>query len=808
MPPQLRSRSRAHVGALLAIVVVAAVASSGGAATGATSGTVVGATVPATTSLGTAGCPTSTTNVTDFGTLVPGTSNVTSSNCVVAWGSSNSSSMLRAYQSDGVGTTMGATSNVWATRGTPDTGYNFDVAAADASTAFVAAGGVGVRTTTNSGSGWTTVSLAGENVTEVAAAPGASTTAIATSTVGGIYRTTNTGTSWPAEASGTVVPLRDATMVDATNAFAVGDNGVVRKRTTAGGSTWLAATSVGTSPLRAVSAVSTSVLFVGGIDGVAARSPDGGATWATVSGCTGISDIVATNATTAYATHYGGSISTISWSGSALTCTPITANVDIGEDLRSIDVGPGGVLWAAGVRGTLMRSSNAGATWQRIRPASAMDFDGVATPADGSVWLGGSSGTVVRSPTGASFAVVRVETTDSTSVQDMVSFSDHELVTVGGQVDRGATWQASIRTTTDGGTTWTSRTSNTTEALFSVSGSRALLVAVGDDGVIDRSLDAGATWSAAQVAPGVRLWGVDMVDEFTGWAVGDGGTILRTVNGGDSWVAQASPVTTGLRAVSAVDANLAFAIGMQGRILRTTDGGATWTALAGVPTAQALDDVVAVDASTVYVAYGYQTMLASTNASAGSPTWTNRSTGSGQDSLAIDAVSRAKIFVSTAWGYVASSTDGGVTWITTSVASGNSFTYAVDALDENTVWAGGSMNNIVRMLPQGGATDFGDYADAGPNWSSGTAMFGACLMASTGVNVTPVWTVDGICGTSGTGVWRGIAATSALPAAKVAGASAATSATSSFRFGVRVPANQPAGRYSAGINFEVLAPDA
>jgi photosystem II stability/assembly factor-like uncharacterized protein len=782
-----------------------------GGSNAATSNVVVSVNVPNATSLTMGGCPSSTPGVTELGVVQPGASAVTSSNCVVGWGSSNNSSMLRAYQSDGTGTAMGAASPTWALRSTQDNAYNFDVAAASGSIAYVASGSAGLRATSNGGGAWTTVAPGGApNMTAVAVAPGASGTAIASSSNGSIYRTTTTGASWPAETSGTAATLRDLSMVDATNAFAVGDGGVVRVRTTAGSSTWSAGASIGTSPLRGVSAVSTSVVFVVANDGKAARSGNGASSWSTASGCGSLQSVAAFDANNAIAVGYGGTVDLVTWNGTTLTCSGISDAIDVGEDLRSVWVVPTTTtVYAAGVRGTLMKSLNGGTSWTRLSPGASPEFDSVAAPSDGSVWLAGGSGTVARTPDGTTWAVVREGTSDSTTDQDIVALSASSAVTVGGQVDRGGTWQASIRTTTDGGTTWTSRTSNTTESLFSVAaGSPTALVAVGGNGAAVRSTDAGATWTTAATGVSVRLWSVDMVDENTGWAVGDGGTILRTRNGGATWTQQASPVTTSLHAVSAVDENVAFAVGTRGRILRTVDAGATWTSLTGTGTTQALDDVGAADATTVYVAYGYHTFLTSTNANAATPTWTSRSSGSGQDNLSIDVVSRSAIFIGTAWGHLISSIDGGTTWVDHDIVGNNAFLYSVDALDEDTAWTSGNENTVLRTLPAGGSTDIGDYADAGPNWASGGSMFGACLMGTTGAGVTPVWSVDGVCGASGTGIWRGIPASEAAAAAKVAGSSGPVTATASLRFGLRVPTSQLAGRYSAGINFEVVAPDA
>lgn len=75
-------------------------------ATAATSGTIVGATVPSATAIDDAGCLPLVPNVTDFGSVLPGSTSLTSVDCEIEFGSSNDTSMLRMYQSDQGGDAM------------------------------------------------------------------------------------------------------------------------------------------------------------------------------------------------------------------------------------------------------------------------------------------------------------------------------------------------------------------------------------------------------------------------------------------------------------------------------------------------------------------------------------------------------------------------------------------------------------------------------------------------------------------------------------------------------------------------------
>ena len=802
-------RARSVVPAV-ALLVLAAWTSL---APGASSGTVVSATIPSATSVGAAGCAPATAGVTEFGTVQPGTTAVTSSDCVVTWGSSNASSMLRAFQADGIGTSMGAATGSVAGASTPDWSVNDNIGAASNLVAFVAGMGAGVRSTSDGGGTWSTTALA-QNAGGVSAVPGSTTTAVVVGGAGIIHRTTTTGATWPAEVSPTANDLQAVSMSDATNGFAVGASGVVVRRTTAGGTTWaLRTTPPGATYLNGVSAVSPTVAFVVGPSGVLRRTEDGGGTWSSPAApCWGnYQDVSATDAATAYAVSLGGTITRLSWNSgtSTLTCANVTGPNN-GEDLEAVWAVPGtNTVYVAGALGTLQVSTDSGANWQRLRPGTAVDLYGVSRAADGSIWVSGGSDTVSRAPTGTTFAVRRVETTNSTTITDIAASSAQRAIVVGGQVDGGGTWRGALRTTTNGGTAWTNRNSGTTESLFAVSvPSSSLAIAVGDDGTVTRSTDDGASWAATSVAPGIRLWDVDMVDDYVGWAVGDSGTLLRTTNGGASWTPQASTVTTALRGVDAVDANVAFAAGVGGKVLRTINAGATWVSLTGTPSTDTFDDISAVDASTVWVVWGWRNVARTVDAGAATPSWTTMITNSSNDSLSIDASSRTSAWVGSAWGELSRTIDGGAVWTTTALpGNGYAFAYALDALDENTAWTGGGQNVVGRALPTP-ARDIPDYLDAGPNWGSAGSVFGACLRTWSGANVAPTWTVDASCTASGTGVWKGIPALSTDPSAKVAGATAATTASVGLRFGFKPAAAQAPGRYSAGIAFEVLAPNA
>ena len=142
----------------------------------------------------------------------------------------------------------------------------------------------------------------------------------------------------------------------------------------------------------------------------------------------------------------------------------------------------------------------------------------------------------------------------------------------------------SILRTTNGGTTWTSESSGTTDNLYGVSFIDANNgTIVGESGIILRTTNGGTNWTLQSSGTTNQLNGVSFTDANTGTVIGGiafldnyVGTILRTTNGGTNWTLQSSGTTSVLYGVFFIDANNGWTVGTNGTILRTTNGGVTF----------------------------------------------------------------------------------------------------------------------------------------------------------------------------------------------------------------------------------------
>jgi photosystem II stability/assembly factor-like uncharacterized protein len=86
----------------------------------------------------------------------------------------------------------------------------------------------------------------------------------------------------------------------------------------------------------------------------------------------------------------------------------------------------------------------------------------------------------------------------------------------------------------------------------------------------------GVTWLTQSSRTTERLNAVQFISAHQGWAVGRRGVILKTIDGGKEWKPQSSGTRESLRDLSFVDADHGWIGGSYGTILHTSDGGNTW----------------------------------------------------------------------------------------------------------------------------------------------------------------------------------------------------------------------------------------
>ena len=96
-----------------------------------------------------------------------------------------------------------------------------------------------------------------------------------------------------------------------------------------------------------------------------------------------------------------------------------------------------------------------------------------------------------------------------------------------------------------------------------------------------------AQWVQQYTGVTANLYDIEFLNRYTGWSVGASGTCLKTTNGGVNWVQMNHPVgTKPLIAVHVVDSNVVFIVGYFRTIIKTTDSGNSWVVIQNGPGGQ------------------------------------------------------------------------------------------------------------------------------------------------------------------------------------------------------------------------------
>lgn len=193
--------------------------------------------------------------------------------------------------------------------------------------------------------------------------------------------------------------------------------------------------------------------------------------------------------------------------------------------------------------------------------------------------------------------------------------------------------------------------------------------ACGRWGSILHSADGGMSWIRQESGTDFTLASISFADTKNGWAVGGGGTIIYTSDGGKTWIKQDSPVSYFLMGVCFMDPKRGWVVTERTNILYTDDGGKTWQVQFSDED-YILKSVSFCDEYNGWAVgeYGYIY-----HTKDGGNTWEHQAGEFGLSEETGDVIGGYYLFdvvaidPDTAWvsgidGYVAKTTDGGVTW--------------------------------------------------------------------------------------------------------------------------------------------------
>lgn len=197
-------------------------------------------------------------------------------------------------------------------------------------------------------------------------------------------------------------------------------------------------------------------------------------------------------------------------------------------------------------------------------------FYGLAIPRSGVIWAVGSYGKIVRSTDAGKSWEIQASPID-VHLQSIAAWDEQRAVAVGNQ--------GRVIVTGDAGATWKEVVTPRSEVANKLIKVRAFADggawAVGELGAVFKSADFGATWT--RVLPEKdQAWNDVFFVGADGWLVGEFGRVMRTRDGGKNWEQGASPTGPSLMSVFFRDTERGVAVGLSGTVLTTQDGGRSW----------------------------------------------------------------------------------------------------------------------------------------------------------------------------------------------------------------------------------------
>jgi photosystem II stability/assembly factor-like uncharacterized protein len=243
-------------------------------------------------------------------------------------------------------------------------------------------------------------------------------------------------------------------------------------------------------------------------------------------------------------------------------------NISTTETLNGIACRYAGEAWVVGNHGTLLYTSDAGASWQSQPVPTTANLRTLATQDSGPVFIAGDGVFLTSSDTGAHWTALGDGSANFRSIA-----AAQAAQTVLAVSDDGALWSYENQQLVRVGSFAGARTVAVTP-----DGQTALLVG---DNLIARSTDSGRTWSPLSVGQSVRFDDLRIDEDGAAVAVGAGGAIAH-ISADDSVVVQqvgtADLHTIHLAYIGADDEAVGYTAGDGGQVWITRDEGWTWSA--------------------------------------------------------------------------------------------------------------------------------------------------------------------------------------------------------------------------------------
>lgn len=345
-----------------------------------------------------------------------------------------------------------------------------------------------------------------------------------------ILKTVDGGLSWFEQEPPTKTQMLGVDFFDENLGLIVGENGEIY-RTVNGGNQWSLIRIPSNVRLTKVSFLNQNRVYAVGDNGDVYRSTNGGLSWArqNIGINVDLKSLFFFNQDTGYIAASNGQILR-TFNGGNNWSVQATGQTDAINDLHFVSSSTG---YAVGNRGLVLKTIDAGQQWVRI-----------------------NSGTE----------------------RDLLSVSFSRLNTNQG-VFTGR--NATLIRTVNGGLTLDGINVNNAETYVDAKfrGNTSVVFAVGTNGFVLSSINAGNSWTLRLSGRDVDYSGVKFRTDNLGYLIGSNGRFFVTTNGGNTLVDRSRPLSVTFKGIDFPSNNFGYISGDEGTVLRTSNSGSNWTSL-------------------------------------------------------------------------------------------------------------------------------------------------------------------------------------------------------------------------------------